>query len=196
MRLTERATVDRRVAAAIDHHAATKHGLVFAFHTAQYRNGIDDLGGVAGRDHRPFANVGADSEEGGVERSGLHLFEDVVHLAVEPDRDVHVGDALHLGVEHFARQAVLGDAEAHHAAHVGAGVHHRDGVAELAQVVGGRHARGAGTDDQHLLAGFLCRRGELPAALDIASSPRKRSTELMPTASSILPRLQADSQVW
>jgi hypothetical protein len=63
-------------------------------------------------------------------------------------------------------QAVLGDAEAHHAAHVGAGVHHGDGVAELAQVVGGRHPRGAGADDQHVLAGFPGRHGELPAALD------------------------------
>ena len=110
--------------------------------------------------------MGADGEEGGIEFSRLHLLEDVVDLAVQLDRDTHVDDPTHLGFKYFARQTVLGDAEAHHAAHVGAGVHHGDGVAEAAQVVGGGHARGAGADDEHLLAGFLSGRDELPAAFD------------------------------
>ena len=44
---------------------------------------------------------------------------------------------------------------------------------------------GAGADDQHVLAGFARRRGQLPSQPRlIASSPRKRSTELMPTGES------------
>jgi hypothetical protein len=82
------------------------------------------------------------------------------------DDDAHVDDALHLGVEHVARQAVLGDAEAHHPAQQRPGFDHRHGVAEPAQVVGRRHARGAGADDQHALSGFLPRRIEPPAALE------------------------------
>jgi hypothetical protein len=64
--------VDRGVAAAIHHHAAAEQGLSFAFHAAQHRNRIDDLGRVAGGDHRPLADVGADGEEGGIELAGLH----------------------------------------------------------------------------------------------------------------------------
>jgi hypothetical protein len=146
--------VDRGVAAAIDHHAAAEQGFVLAFHAAQHRNRIDDLGRVARGNHGALADVGADGEEGGVELSGLHAFQDVVDLAVELDRDAEVDHALHFGVEHFARQAVLGNAEAHHAAEEGAGVVHRDAVAEPAQVVGGGHARRAGADDQHVLARF------------------------------------------
>jgi hypothetical protein len=39
--------------------------------------------------------------------------------------DAQVEDALHLGVEHVARQAVLRDAEAHHAAGQRAGLDDR-----------------------------------------------------------------------
>jgi hypothetical protein len=78
--------VDGRVAAAIDHDAAAEHRLVLAFHAAQHRDGVDDLGRVAGRDHGALADVGADGEEGGVEAAVLHRLEDVVDLAVELDR--------------------------------------------------------------------------------------------------------------
>ena len=158
--------VDGGVAAAVDHDAATEHRLVFAFHAAQHRDGVDHLGDAAGRDRRAFADVCADGQEGGVEAVGLHRLEDVVDLGVELDRDAQIDDALHFGVEHFARQAVLGNAEAHHAAHQRAGFVHRDAVAEAAQVISRGHARGAGTDDQHVLAAFAARGGVFPAALD------------------------------
>jgi hypothetical protein len=70
--------------------------------------------------------VGADGQEGRVELPDFIVLEDVVDLGVELDLDAHVDDALHLGVEDFARQAVLGDAEAHHAAHDRAGFVDRD----------------------------------------------------------------------
>ena len=47
---------------------------------------------------------------------------DVGDLGVELELDAHVDDALHLGVEHVARQPVLRDAEAHHPAGERAGL--------------------------------------------------------------------------
>ena len=103
-------------------------------------------------------------------------------------------DARDLGVEHVARQAVFRDAEAHHAAGERAGFADRHVVAEAAQMIGGGEARGAGADDEHALAVSARRACRTPSLAAIAWSPRKRSTELMPTASSISARLQAVSQ--
>ncbi|EXI73933.1 MAG: hypothetical protein AW07_02071 [Candidatus Accumulibacter sp. SK-11] len=158
--------VDGRVAAAIDDDAAAEQRLVLALHAAQQRDGIDDLRRVTGGNHRPLADVCADSEEGSVEAAFLHGFEDVVDLAAELDLDPEVNDPLHLGFEHVARQAVLGNAEAHHAAEQRPRFLDRDLMAEAAQVVGGRHSRRAGADDQNVLARFAGRRGQLPAALE------------------------------
>ncbi len=158
--------VDRGVAAAIDDDAATEHWFVLAFHAAQHGNGVDDFRHGASGDVGPLADVRADGEERGVELAGLHRFLDVVDLGVEPDLDAHVDDALHLGIEHVARQTILRNAEAHHAAHQRAGLAHGDLVAKTAQVIRGRHAGGAGADDQNALAGFGSRLGEFPATLD------------------------------
>ena len=147
---------------------------------------------VAGRDVRALGDVRADGEERGVEAalaaSSSRMFGD---LAVELELDAQVEDALHLGVEHVARQPVLRDAEAHHAAGQRAGLDDRHRVAEPAQVIGGRQPGRPGADDQHALAGLGCAAASNCQPRLIASSPRKRSTELMPTASSSLPRLQA-----
>ena len=72
----------------------------------------------------------------------------------------------HFRVEHVARQPVLRDAEAHHAAGERAGFEDRHAVAEPAQVVGGGESRRARAHDQHALPGFRFGRREFPAALD------------------------------
>ncbi len=54
--------------------------------------------------------------------------------------------------EHVARQAVGGDAVAHHPAGLGARVADLDLVPQARQVVGGRQAARAGADDQHALS--------------------------------------------
>jgi hypothetical protein len=59
---------------------------------------------------------------------------------------------LHLGVEHFARQAVLRDAKAHHAAGIGPASRTVTSWPSRAQVVCRRQPRGSGADDQHPLA--------------------------------------------
>jgi hypothetical protein len=52
----------------------------------------------------------------GVEIAGLLLGQQVVDPMVEHDLDAHVLNALDLGVQHVARQAVGGNTEVHHAA--------------------------------------------------------------------------------
>ncbi len=158
--------VDGRVAATVNDDPPAQHGLVFTFHAAQQRNGVDDSCGVTGRNPRPFADVCTDRQESGVKLAGLHGVEDIVDLAVQSHRDPKFHDTLHLGLEYIARQAVLGNAEAHHAAQQRARLMDRDAVTEPAQVVGRRHARGAGADDQDMLAGFGGRCRQLPAALE------------------------------
>ncbi len=158
--------VERGVAAAVDDHAPAQHRLVLPLHAAQHRHGVEHPRGLAGGDVRALGDVRADGEERGVEAARLHRLQDVRDLAVQRQLDAQVEDALHLGVEHVARQPVLRDAEAHHAAGERAGFDDRHAVAEAAQVIGGREPRRAGADDQHALAGFARRRRELPAALD------------------------------
>ena len=87
-------------------------------------------------------------------------------LRVELELDAQVEDALDLGVEHVARQPVLGNAEAHHAAGERSGVDDLDAVAEAPQVIGGRQARGSRADDEHALAALGLGRREFPAPLD------------------------------
>ena len=78
----------------------------------------------------------------------------------------------------------------------GAGVVELDGVAEAAQVVGGGEPGRPGADHQDALAGGRRAAHRRSSPRRIASSPRKRSTALMPTASSSWPRLQAVSHGW
>ena len=63
--------------------------------------------------------MGADREEGGIEAPGLHRLEYVGDLGVEPQLDAEGEDAGDFGIEHVARETVLRDAEAHHAARTG-----------------------------------------------------------------------------
>ena len=101
-----------------------------------------------------------------------------------------------LGVEDLARQPVARDAEAHHPAGPRAGVVDLDRVAEAREVVGGRQPGRPGADDEHALAGRRRASGATVQPCSIASSPRKRSTELIPTASSSCARLHAVSHGW
>ena len=110
--------------------------------------------------------------------------------------DAEVEDALDLGVEDVARQPVLRDPEAHHPAGRRARRRRRYLVAETRQVVGGREPGGPGADDEHALAAAALPLRRRVQPRSIASSPRKRSTELMPTASSSWARLQAVSHGW
>ena len=108
----------------------------------------------------------ADGEEASIEAAVLHRLGDVGDAHTELERHAHRDDAHHLGVEHVARQAVLGNAETHHAAEQRAGFLDRDTVAEPAQVVRRRHSRRPGADDEHVLARPGARHVEAPAVLE------------------------------
>jgi hypothetical protein len=84
--------------------------------------------------------VCADREEGRVVAAFGHRAREVGDLDAELQGDAHFHDALHLGIEHVARQSVLRDAEAHHPAHQRACLDHRHRMAVTAQVIGCRHA--------------------------------------------------------
>jgi hypothetical protein len=51
--------VDGGVAAAVDHHAAAEHRLLFAFHAAQHRDRVEDARAVLGRDVGALGDVRA-----------------------------------------------------------------------------------------------------------------------------------------
>ena len=137
----------------------------------------------------------SDREEHGVEAASLLLLEDVRHLAVRFERDAEVEDPLDLGVEDVAREPVLRDAVAHHPAGLRAGVVDRHRVSEAGEVVRAARPDGpAPTIRTRFLDGGGGASTRQPRV--IASSPRKRSTELIPTASSSSARLQTVSHGW
>ena len=153
---------------------------------AQQRDGVEDLRRRAGGDVGALADVRADGEEGGVEAALAHRLEDVVDLARSSSSvDAEVEDALRS--RRRGRRAAAGSAGCRSASsrrRIGPASRIVDRVAEPREVVGGREPGGPGADDEHALARRrrVDRRPSSPAL--IASSPRKRSTELMPTASS------------
>jgi len=154
------------IAATIDDDSATEHGRRFFLHVVQYRNRVEHLVGITGRDVGALGKVRTDAEETGVETLFRHDLTQVAHLGFQPQLDTVVDKAPDFGVEHIARQAVLGNAVAHHAAGLLRRFENRHLVAETAQVVGRREAGRPGADHQDTLAGG--RRGcvELPAPPD------------------------------
>ena len=158
--------VHRGVAAAVDDDLAAEQRLLVGLHRLEHRDGVEDARGLAGRDVGVLADVGADREERRVEAAFGHRLFDVGDLPVQLELDANRQDSVDLGIEHVAREPVGRDPEAHHAAGHRPGLEDRHLVAEAAQVVRGREAGGAGTDDQNALAGGLGGRVEGPALLD------------------------------
>ena len=158
--------IEGGVAAAVNDDAPAKERLLFAFHRAQQRNGVENLRRRAGGNIRALADMGAHREEGRIEAAGLHALDDAVDLAVELDADAKLDDAVDLGIEHVARQAVFGNAEAHHAAGKRAGLVNLHCMTHAPQVISRRQARRTGADHQHALAGLGRRRRKAPAVAD------------------------------
>ena len=154
------------VPAAVDGDAAADDRLVAAGHVAQEVDGVDHVPGVDAGDLDAARQMGADGDEDGVEVALLLLGHEVGDRVVEDDLDAQLLDAGDLGVDDVARQAVLGDAVAHHAAGLLAGVVDLDLVAETRQVVGGGQARGPGADDEDAVAGVVAGMVEPPAVRD------------------------------
>ena len=66
---------------------------------------------IARRNVGALADMRADGEEGRIESAGLHRLADVRDLGIELERHAQIEDALHLGIQHFARQTVFRNAE-------------------------------------------------------------------------------------
>ncbi len=130
--------VERGVAAAVNHHAAPKQRPLLAFHAAQDRDRVEHLAGAAGGQVSALGDVCADGQEHRVEVAVALGRQDVVHFRIQFDRDAERDDARDLGIEHFAWQPVLRDAEAHHAAGERTSLADRHGVPGARELVRGR----------------------------------------------------------
>ena len=149
------------------------HGPLAGRDAAQERERVDDRPGVAaGMSTRfercaPTATKTASNPPSArsAARSSTRWSQTIAHAERR--------DAADLGVEHVARQAVGGDAVAHHAAGLGAGVADLDLVAEPREVVRGREPARAGADHEHALAAALGRRRRTASR---ARSPGRRGS--------------------
>ena len=89
-----------------------------------------------------------DREKSRIEAAFAHAMQHVIHSDPKLQADAHIKNALYLGVEHVARQAILRDAEAHHAARHRTCFQYRYFVPETPQVIGSRKTRRARADDE------------------------------------------------
>ena len=98
----------------------------------------------------------------------LELLKSGVHADAEVVLHLHAqgGDLVDLLVQDALGQAVLGDAVAEHAAHLGHGIHNGHPVALQRQVVGRGEAARAAADDAHPLAGGCGLGGQVAALGD------------------------------
>ena len=137
------------VAAAHDDHApAGGHRLAQRLR-AQELDGAQDALLVETRDRQVLALVQAGGEEDGLVAVGEQRVDGEIGAAAPTglQLDAEGGDAVDLALEDVARQAVLGDADAQHAAGHRQGLEHGGLVAELRELAGGGEACGAAADD-------------------------------------------------
>ena len=108
----------------------------------------------------------AGGEEDGLEALLLEVAQGEVaaHDGVEPKLDAEPDDPVDLGAQRLARQAVLGDADGHHAAGDRHRLEDRDAIAEAGEVVGGRHAGRSAADDGDALGAADASAGRPAAA--------------------------------
>jgi hypothetical protein len=157
--------VERGVAAAIYHHATAKHRLFLALHAPQYRNRIEHVSGLPRGNVCALGDVCADGEERGIKAARGHRVDDIRDLRVQFEFDTHVEDALHLAIEHVARQSILGNSKSHHAAGKRTGLDDLDAVAKAPKLVRCGQSRGSGTDNENALATFGLRGRKFPSKL-------------------------------
>ena len=150
------AGVEGHVAAADDDDVLAHVDLLAERGGLEQAHRVEHARGVRARDGQRAATLQADGEVHGLVAAAVLLHEAV-------DREVHAGGLAALQVdaerEHAVDvllqgglgQAVLGDAEAQHAARLGLALEHGDGVAEQGQVAGGGEAAGTGADHGDLL---------------------------------------------
>ena len=161
------------VAAAVHDDAPPELRALALLEAVQQRDRVDHVRGGAAGDLDVARDVRADREEGGVVGALAQLVAEVGDALAAAQLDAEREDPLDLRVEHLARQAVGGDAVAHHPPGPRGGVAHRHVVPAQCEVVGGGEARGPGADDEHAPPRGGAGGRQLPAR---ARSPRRRGS--------------------
>src|SRR5208283_2576179 len=103
----------------------------------------------------PIGSLRSDGEESRVEAALLLLGQHVLDLLAAGDRHAHCGDACDLVADDVARQAIGGNAPAHHAAGLLGRLANLHVVAEPCQVIRTGKTGGTGADDQDAMPGRL-----------------------------------------
>ena len=137
--------------AAADHDHALAGGRRLAERLrAQELDGAHDALLVEAVDRQVLALVQAGRQEDGLVAVGEQRVDGEVRAAALPglELDAEGGDAVDLALQRGARQAVLGDADAQHAAGDRQSLEHGRLVAELRELAGGGEACGAAADDR------------------------------------------------
>ena len=183
--------VHGRVPAAVDGDAAAEQWPLLALHAAQERDGVEDACGRARRDVRPLADVRADGDEDSRRSRRPAARGDAGDLAVQLERHAEIGDAL--GSPRRAPGVGGGSAVSRTASSRPPWRRRRARSPRDRGARGGRRPRArTGRRPRRAHACRTARRAGRPSSrARWPRSPRKRSTELMPTASSSCARLQA-----
>ena len=137
--------------AAADHDDALAGGRALAERLrAQELDGAHDALLVEAVDRQVLALVQAGRQEDGLVAVGEQRVDGEVGAAAHAglELDAEGGDAVDLALQRRARQAVLGDADAQHAAGDRESLEHGRLVAELRELAGGGEACGAAADDR------------------------------------------------
>ena len=134
--------VDGHVAAADDDHILADLDRLAHGRIAQEINTLQDALGILVFHTQAAAAMQTDGHEAGFETLFLKAFKGHIlaegHAAL--DLHAHLADHVDLGGQYIARQAVFGDAHAHHAARFRQLFENRDRIALERQGIGRRHA--------------------------------------------------------
>ena len=152
------------VAAADHDDALAGRGALAERLRAQELDGAHDALLVEAVDRQVLALVQAGRQEDGLVAVGEQRVDGEVRAAALPglELDAQGGDAVDLALQRRARQAVLGDADAQHAAGDRESLEHGRLVAELRELARGGEACGAAADDRDgLVVEHRQRRGQL-----------------------------------
>ena len=162
------------VAAADHDHALAGRGALAERLRAQELDGAHDALLVEAVDRQVLALVQAGRQEHGLVAVGEQRVDGEVGAAALPglELDAQGGDAVDLALQRRARQAVLGDADAQHAAGDRKGLEHGRLVAELRELARGGEACGAAADDRdRLVVEHGQRRGQLRRRAVVGHEP-------------------------
>ena len=124
-----------------------------AFDSSQERDGVKDVGRVAGGDAGLAGHLGTYGQKGGVTPFGDHRDLKIVDRSTEAGVDAHGENAVDLCLDDVAGKAIGGNAIAHHPPRERCPLVEDHAMPEPAQMVRGSEPAGTGADDENSPAG-------------------------------------------